>query len=446
VDEPISRQWDGWRRVFCDGVCDWPPVLPPTQYRAGAYDSGLSLEEVQEAGLAQRILGRLDVLGTRWRTGWANFGDIMIFLNADGGRHVRRPVRSVRSRMRRSSALVSLVAAASLPVGLAGVAPASACLLPDCGAVDEAGNFAGSAQELANAWLAGIRDSGDNVPSHVDADSAACIATAVRRDSGTWGCSGYGLTEQFPTDDTDDPRVVYTNSLTGVSVDLTGLSNSAAQAAVDSLAVVPVEGEEVVPAATGVQETADSVPVEEPVAPALDVSDQSKDSAVTATDAAVDGVVPPMSGAQYVIDKFHAKNSEYIYWQINGRKGATRFTFTVGLHWHSANVDMRWRETSGAPIIFNWRLRTRHDINNASDETTFTYPDSYGPSGYTTYGGAYEDRYGDGYNTLPYQYNWKMFFNAYNISVRYAGTYLGIWGSVQSDRFYCYKTVSCKYY
>ena len=107
---------------------------------------------------------------------------------------------------------------------------------------------------------------------------------------------------------------------------------------------------------------------------------------------------------------------------------------------------MRYFETSGFGIKLNWRLRIRHHHKGArGDSTSFTYPDVQGPSRYTTSYSKTESRYGDGYDQLPYETNWVVFLDSYDMRIRLAGTEVKMWGSVQSDRATCYKTVSCKF-
>lgn len=133
---------------------------------------------------------------------------------------------------------------------------------------------------------------------------------------------------------------------------------------------------------------------------------------------------------------YFGKSDEVIGW--------VRMTVYVGLHNHSAQVGMRVQ--SNHKIRFTWRLRIQHDRNNWPDETIFVYPDVEGCSYYgTTVCYTTEDRYGDGWNKLPYQNKWKVFFEMYKTSLIYNGEKYPGSPSAKSDRFYCYKTVSCKF-
>ena len=145
------------------------------------------------------------------------------------------------------------------------------------------------------------------------------------------------------------------------------------------------------------------------------------------------------------MDTYHAKSNEYVYWNINNRPGKMRFTYTIGLHNHSGDVYMQYFETTGAPILVQWRLRLRQDFNLADDLTLFTYPLVEGSTSYVQSYTEHEGRYGDGYNQMPYVTGAKVFWDSYNLSLRYAGTLIRPLGTLQSDRATCYKTVSCKF-
>jgi hypothetical protein len=107
---------------------------------------------------------------------------------------------------------------------------------------------------------------------------------------------------------------------------------------------------------------------------------------------------------------------------------------------------MRYRVVSGPPVGFYWRERLRHNKGWEPDDTIFTYPDIEGTSVPNYNYEAYEDAYGDGYNNCPYETDWQLFFDAYNQHIRENGTDIPVGGpSFQADRYYSYKTVSCKF-
>jgi len=130
--------------------------------------------------------------------------------------------------------------------------------------------------------------------------------------------------------------------------------------------------------------------------------------------------------------------------RVNSR-ASPNFSYTIGIYNHNGRVKMGYIETTGKSILMTWRLRIRHDKNLQSDAMVFTYPDVMGPSGYKTTYSETESEYGDGYNKLPYQSDWKLFWDSYNIDIRYAGTSVRADNSAQSDRVTCYKTTGCKF-
>lgn len=115
----------------------------------------------------------------------------------------------------------------------------------------------------------------------------------------------------------------------------------------------------------------------------------------------------------------------------------------VALHNHSANVTMTYQATHA--VRLTWRTKIMHHKTLAGDDLIFTYPDVHGCSYSAQTCQSYEDRYGDGYDRLPYQTDWKVYWEVYNTSLivngeRYPGD-----PKAQSDRATCYKTVSCKF-
>lgn len=147
---------------------------------------------------------------------------------------------------------------------------------------------------------------------------------------------------------------------------------------------------------------------------------------------------------QAVIDTYPASKSTTWYWGNGGDVlGSTRMTIAVALHNHSENVTMTAASTQA--VRLTWRTKIMHHKTLASDDLIFTYPDVHGCSVATKTCQDYEDRYGDGYNVLPYQTDWKVYWEVYNTAlvvdgVRYPGS-----PKAQSDRATCYKTVSCKF-
>jgi len=232
------------------------------------------------------------------------------------------------------------------------------------------------------------------------ADCARWAGTHARGHN--WLCVGSGLTQSWS--DGGAAHRTYTDVHTARTVDVTGLGEQATARAVASTA--PATGD-------------------------------LQASALGGTDT----LLAPSAR----IDDYHAKNTEYVYWNINNHAGKTNFSYSIGISNHSANVDMSYFETSGVGIKLTWRLRLRHDISFGSDTTLFTYPNVEGPYYYTQSYSEHEDRYGDGYNTMPYQTDWKVFWDSYNLNLVYGGTAITAAGTVQSDRATCYKTVSCKF-
>lgn len=146
-----------------------------------------------------------------------------------------------------------------------------------------------------------------------------------------------------------------------------------------------------------------------------------------------------------VIDAYHAKKTVGIGWSTGKASGWVSYTYTIALYNHSASVQMGYIETTGKAVLMNWRLRIRHDKTAARDTTLFTYPEVMGPSTYRQTYSETEERYGDGYNRLPYETDWKVFWDSYDISIRYGGINVYSDNTAQSDRATCYKTVSCKF-
>ncbi len=101
--------------------------------------------------------------------------------------------------------------------------------------------------------------------------------------------------------------------------------------------------------------------------------------------------------------------------------------------------------SSAKPARITWRTKIMHHKTLASDDRIFTYPDVHGCSAGVYTCEEFEGRYGDGWNVLPYQTDWKVYWEAYNTSLIVGGvTYPGS-PKAQSDRATCYKTVSCKF-
>lgn len=165
----------------------------------------------------------------------------------------------------------------------------------------------------------------------------------------------------------------------------------------------------------------------------------------TASSATRQSVRPHAIKRQGVSDAYHATNQETIKWQINGHYSETSFSYTISIYYHSADVLMRYFDSTSTPIELKWDERLRHNIGGGSDQTTWTAPFDYGPTTpYSAYSELIDHR-NTGYNILPFQTGWKMFFDAFNMGIYYNGTYQGVGGSVQSTRFTCYKTVDCKF-
>lgn len=152
----------------------------------------------------------------------------------------------------------------------------------------------------------------------------------------------------------------------------------------------------------------------------------------------------PTVHPMYVIDAYHAKKSTIWYFGTGTKlSGSIRFTFNIGLHNHSANVWMTADATREVRVT--WRTRIRHHIGGAPDENVFVYPDTHGCSTAKLTCKDYEDRYGDGYNKLPRQTGWKVFWEAYNTSLIVDGTKYPGSPKAQSDRATCYKVANCKF-
>lgn len=146
-----------------------------------------------------------------------------------------------------------------------------------------------------------------------------------------------------------------------------------------------------------------------------------------------------------VIDGAHANKTVYVAWNNGVGSGVASFSYTIGIYNHSGRVKMGYVETSGKAIIMDWKLRIRHDKSGHTDSTVFTYPDVMGSSSYRQTYSETEDQYGDGYNQLPYEKGWDLFWDSYNIDIRYAATNVRADNSAQSDRVTCYKTTACKF-
>lgn len=167
-----------------------------------------------------------------------------------------------------------------------------------------------------------------------------------------------------------------------------------------------------------------------------------------ATDSSAAGGLQTSLGALQlaaVVDAYHANKTVGIGWSTGSASGWINYTYNIALYNHSATVKMHYWEKTGKKVIMTWRLRIRHDIDGWFDDTVFTYPDVLGALTYTQGYTETEDRYGDGYNKLPYEKGWKVFWDSYDISIRYAGTNVYADNTAQSDRATCYKTVSCKF-
>lgn len=146
-----------------------------------------------------------------------------------------------------------------------------------------------------------------------------------------------------------------------------------------------------------------------------------------------------------IIDGSHAKKTVEIGWSTPYGSGLTSYTYNISIHNHSADVTMSYFETTEKSIWMNWRLRIRHDKTLARDDTIFTYPDVLGPATAKQHFTETESRNGDGYNKLPYQKGWKVFWDSYNVSIRYKAYNVVADNTAQSDRLICYKTVPCKF-
>lgn len=146
----------------------------------------------------------------------------------------------------------------------------------------------------------------------------------------------------------------------------------------------------------------------------------------------------------YVIDESHAKRTTTWYYGTGAQvSGNIRMTIEVGLHGHSANVWMTSRASD--PVKLTWRLKLMHDKTLAFDDLIFRYPDVQGCSIYKYTCQSYEDRYGDGYNKLPYEHAWKVYWEVYNTQLIVGGAVYPGSPTAQSDRATCYITVPCKF-
>lgn len=123
--------------------------------------------------------------------------------------------------------------------------------------------------------------------------------------------------------------------------------------------------------------------------------------------------------------------------------GRIKFTFNIGLQYHSAQVTMNY--SASAPARITWRTKIMHDKTLAGDDRIFTYPDVHGCSKGTVSCKVVESRYGDGHNVLPYESKWKVYWEAYGTRLIVDGESYPGGPKAQSDRATCYKTVSCKF-
>lgn len=123
-------------------------------------------------------------------------------------------------------------------------------------------------------------------------------------------------------------------------------------------------------------------------------------------------------------------------------QGKITLDIRVVLYWHSANVKIS--TSSNRSIYSSYKLRIRNDVKLGSDHTVFTFPSVYQRS-VSKYCTKTEDRYGDGYDELPYESKKKYFYDVYLHDVRYDGRDYPTVGSFQSNRITCYKTVACKF-
>lgn len=241
--------------------------------------------------------------------------------------------------------------------------------------------------------------------SELATDSEACEANAPANPDADWICAGPVLSAETP-DATGSTRHLFTDVRTGNSVDVTGASEDQQVQALDDLVV------------TGGQDEPETQPIP--------------------------GGCTSTAPCQRV-DDYRAKSNEYVNWYINGHHGRIRFSYSINVAWRSADLTMGYWETTGQAVKLTWRLRIRHNIKFGRDSTVYTYPHVYGPNYYTRGYTTYESRYGAGWNRLPGQTGWKLFWDSYNMSLIAYGSRVGVIWSVQSDQVTCYKTVSCKF-
>lgn len=173
--------------------------------------------------------------------------------------------------------------------------------------------------------------------------------------------------------------------------------------------------------------------------------DANGDEVVTDIDPSNDGDEGTGFTTMKVDDKYHAHKSTVMYWGTNDvRKGVIKFTFRIGLHNHSANVSMMAELSQKARLT--WTTRIRHHKAGKKDSTVFTYPRVHGCSSPSSICKDFEGRYDDGYNELPYENKWKVFWEAYDMHLVVNGeAFPSFNAKAQSDRATCYKTVSCKF-
>lgn len=143
------------------------------------------------------------------------------------------------------------------------------------------------------------------------------------------------------------------------------------------------------------------------------------------------------------INDFHSNTTEPLVARIGGAQYIVPINLKISLYGHSGRVTQSY--TSEKAVSATWRMRIRRDNPNWWDDTVFSYSTVYGSSFFTrAWGPKVESQYGEGYKKLPYD-RLKYFWDLHNITLKTPTGTIGIWGSVQSDRATCYKTVACKF-
>lgn len=238
-------------------------------------------------------------------------------------------------------------------------------------------------------------------------DLCASASTAL---SDNWACDENIRTEDS-TDPSGNPVVTAEDVTNGATANVTGMSTDEAEATLAT-------AEQNAP-------TASQAPQESSYQASYDV----------------DTVVPAATASAA---RYQSKRNELIIWHINGHTGHTNFYHGLNIQFHSVDVTMRFGTPSGEAVSLTWDERLRHDKAFEPDTTLneFGFFGSSIPSSPARM--YYIEGYAGGYRVLPFA-KWTVFFDAYNLYLRWSGTGLGIIGSVQSERIKCFKTVSCKF-